>query len=310
VDGISVGYTQDYGYQIRIVRPSGASGPSEVVTVAHENGDDPGLDQPVALYLDPRGRLPPRLGDPRNGGVLDIAPARSRFSGYLWMAGLGCFALALLALALYLILAKTTFRRWNWDSPAPWRDSPQADGAHWMPRNWGACLFWASLGLLPLVIAAFQYVLEGSVPVEAAVGIAAGLLWCLMLSVYAVHMKTYAAWIAGSGLRQASALGWLEIPFAEIGGIEDRTVKTFHWSHVGQGYSSAPLQQSDFPRYYVRFLDRQGTTLADLSRDLMGQADVVRSCSEKSGVPVVKRLIKVVDFASWGRAGRGPRDDE
>lgn len=310
LSGRSVGYTSDYGYRIAVVTPEKGFNAGQIVTVAHENGDDPGVDQPVDLYVDLMGLHPPRLGDTSRGGALPAQAQQSAHSPMLDQIEVAVLALALLGAASYLVLARLTVRGWNWSEPSPFADEPIVQFARWRRGNFVAPYVWASLGLIPWVIAGFEYRAHKTLPLAYADGLLLGLLWCLVLSIYAGHMKSYRAWAAGPGLRQDSVLGFLEIPWSQIAAIEDRTVRTFHWSHIGQQYSSAPLKQSDYPRRYVRFLDQTGRALADLSRDLEGQGKVVAECAERTGIAVAMRQISIVDFASWGATSRRPRDDQ
>jgi hypothetical protein len=307
LSGTSVGYTTDYDYLIKTTVPGDPENRTTVVTVAHADGSDPGMDQPVDLYVDPTENLPPKLGDPALHGALPPEPhTPGRAQRILTMLGLGVGVLALLAAAIYLTMANTLLGRWNWSSEAPWHPEPGAILARWRPRNQWAVLFWASLGFLPLLTSALQRHLEGSIAPPALVTIAGGLLWVLFLSVYHLHVRSYRAWAAIDGLRHSSLMGWQEIPWKSIQRIEDRTVITLHYDVNAHYYSKVSGNQANWPRCYVRLLDGTGRYLLDLSRDLDGQRPLVEACAARTGQPVIERLMYLVDFSSWGTTSRKP----
>jgi len=314
VPGTSVGYTSNYDYLIETAKASAPGGERVVITVAHADGSDPGLNQPVDLYIDPTGHLPPRLGDPDLHGALPVAPdtpgAASRILSAL---GLGIVALALLAAAVYLVTAKTFAGHWNWSSEAPWHPEPGAVEAHWRSRTKWIVVAWSVLGIVPTATLVLQLRLEGSVAPIAVATTAGGLLFTLALLVYAAHVQSYRVWPAISGLRHCSVMGWQEIPWNVIKRIEDRTVTTVHrtssnFDPIGISHPRIQDGPVEVPSHYVRLLDETGHYLLDLSRDLEGQAALVKLCAERTGLPVIKRDIRRLDFDSWLTTSRSSKD--
>ena len=151
-------------------------------------------------------------------------------------------------------------------------------------------MIFAGLGLVPVVGVLLVLLIQGNVGLGALLWFAGGLAEFAATGAFALHTQSYRIWADDGGLRQSSILGWREIRWSEIRGIEARTREVLKGrdEFLGEDERSSHRQPATTYWHFVVLLDEQGQVLDRLDSELVGQREVVQACAERTGLSVVK----------------------
>jgi hypothetical protein len=231
----------------------------------------------------------PLFVDP--GDVMRIKPA-----GFLqmWLSPAG-----LLGLVLLLLVVAGAFARVGTGERAPhggwmFTEAPQRNGGavvlHSPPRQWKIVLGWSILGLAMAIPPLFG---PGGNLVSRYSTSLVGAAFTASLWIYSWHTKTLEISADSNGVRMTSVLGWQDVPWRIVRGLEDQT--------IFQSYYDARMRmwKLPFPGSSVKlyaFTDDRGRTLMSFSPEAEPKGSVEKLfdlCLQQTGLIVKSRRINV-----------------
>jgi hypothetical protein len=212
-------------------------------------------------------------------------PARVKPAGLLqmWLAPVEMSGLILLLLAVSLIASfygtgqslgsiesGQLHARWVFSpSPGPLRDGISMQSP---TRQWKIVLGWSLLGVAMVVSV---WITKGSSQPSRFGYLVLGSAFTLMLWLYAWHTKTLELSANAQGIRMTSVLGWRDVPWELIRGVEEQEIFTTYYN------GNMRMWELPFPGSTVRvisFNNQGGRTLMSFSPEL-GPKDRLGSSS-------------------------------
>jgi hypothetical protein len=172
-------------------------------------------------------------------------------------------------------------------SPGP---LPTGIALHSPVRQWKIVLGWSLLGVAMAVIPIFA---KGGNPLSRTGIIALGSAFSLALWGLAWHTKTLEITANDQAIRMTSVLGWREVPWSAVHGLEDQDIFTTYYN--GQ----TRMWELPFPGSSVRvfaFTGQRGRTLMTFSPELEPKESVSRLfqlCAARTGVKPSRRTIAI-----------------
>ncbi|MCU1232780.1 MAG: hypothetical protein JWP63_747 [Candidatus Solibacter sp.] len=224
-------------------------------------------------------------------------PTRVKTAGLLqmWLAPAEMAGLLILLLAAVWLAASLGTVPSSASTPGSWQfvpsPGPRIDGIRlYSPsRQWKIVVGWSMLGVGMVVLVAIgkdnrqasrlAYMLLGS---AFAIG-----LW-----MYAWHTKSLELSANGQGLRMTSALGWRDVPWEMVRGVELQEIFTTYYN------GNMRMWELPFPGSTARvysFNDQRGRTLLSFSPELApkdGLKQLFDLCAQRTGSKLQHRTIR------------------
>lgn len=234
----------------------------------------------VTVYSDPTDPHKMRLG--------------GLFQMWLWPAGLVTAALLMLsgagwaaAAGRHPVEAAAAAGRWTF-SPPPAQLETEIR-IHRPASEWKAPLFWSLLGITAFLCSVF--VRGGTAIQHMGLG-SAGVLMTLLMWALALSNKTTEISADRSGIRETTAFGWRQLPWDQVGAVEEQE------AIFGRGASLLRSGSStSFPgrrTTAIVFADKRGRTLIRMSQSMQPARTVGRLfdlCAERTGLQLKFRTI-------------------
>lgn len=243
------------------------------------------LFKKVPLFVDPAdaSRIKP-------AGFLQMWLAPAEMSGMILLLLVG--ALMAVTLGKEQNVARTEARQ----SQGRWLITPSpgalANGIslHSPSKQWKIVLGWSILGVAMVIGAMFG---KGDSRVSGFFYMMLGAAFTIALWLYAWHTKTMEVSANGQGIRMTSVLGWRDVPWELIRGVEEQEIFTTYYN------GNMRMWEIPFPGSAVRiiaFNDGQGRTLMSFSPELEpkdGLRQLFELCTQRTGARIEWRRIRV-----------------
>jgi hypothetical protein len=161
---------------------------------------------------------------------------------------------------------------------------------HSPERQWKIVMCWSLLGVAMAVITMFS---SGGNPLSRIWYISLGSAFALGLWGFAWHTKTLEISANDQGVRTTSALGWREVPWALVRGMEDQDLATTYYN------GRMRMWELPFPGSTIRvmaFNDERGRALMSFSPELVpkeGLQSLFDLCRARTGAKLEKRQIRM-----------------
>jgi hypothetical protein len=161
---------------------------------------------------------------------------------------------------------------------------------HSPTRQWKIVVAWSVLGLAMVVIAALS---KGGNPAARLFYMMLGATFATALWVFASHTRSLEVSANGQGLRMTSVLGWRDVPWEMVNGVEMQEIFTTYYN------GNMRMWELPFPGSTVRvvsFNDKQGSTLLSFSPDLEpkdGLKQLFALCTQHTGSSLQQRKFPV-----------------
>lgn len=231
---------------------------------------------------------------------------RIKTAGFLQMwlapAALGGMMLLLLATALFAALAGTgpviatadgmpRHARWQFTtSPGALNTLGEGINLHSPDKQWKIVVGWSMLGVAMVTLVALG---KGGHLVSSAWYMIVGSAFTISLWMFACHTKTLEVSANGQGMRMTSALGWREVPWAMVRGVEEQEIFTTYYN------GNMKMWELPFPGstvHVISFNDAGGRTLMSFSPELgpgEEQKRLFEMCAARTGAHLKKRTIAI-----------------
>ena len=228
---------------------------------------------------------------------LDPADAtRVKPAGFLqmWLAPAEMAGLLILLLAAGLFAAQLGTSsgagqpHGQWVFSTPPGALSEAISLHSPERQWKIVLGWSLLGVAMALMVALGS--GGNRPGRLAY-ILLGSAFAMALWVYSWHTKTLEVSANAQGLRMTSVLGWREVPWDMVGGVESQEIFTTYYN------GNMRMWELPFPgstAHILAFNDKQGRTLLSFSPELEpkdGLKRLFELCAQRTGSTLRQRSI-------------------
>jgi hypothetical protein len=261
------------------VQTGDTEGPRFQVPVDHKVGIS--FLKHVRVYIDPAD--PKRL---RMGGL---------FQMWLWPIGLTAATLVLLIGAVgvgtigrgHTAEAAVSDGGWHLTAPPPALDT---DIRVYRPKSESVVpLFWSLLGATMLALGVF---LPGGMRIQNMTLGAVGALFMLLMWGLALDSKTTEVSADSSGLRKASAFGWRQVRWDQVGSVEKQ--------HVVFGRDKSLIMRGRMDYFpgrdvtLVAFNDRSGHMLVSMSTNMQPPKQMQRLldlCAQRTGLHLKFRTL-------------------
>uniref|UniRef100_Q02BL6 Uncharacterized protein n=1 Tax=Solibacter usitatus (strain Ellin6076) TaxID=234267 RepID=Q02BL6_SOLUE len=161
---------------------------------------------------------------------------------------------------------------------------------HSPARQWKIVIGWSVLGLAMVVLAALS---KGGNPAVRLFYMMLGGTFATALWVFAAHTKSLEVSANGQGLRMTSVLGWRDVPWEMVHGVEMQEIFTTYYN------GNMRMWELPFPGSTARVLsfnDKQGSTLLSFSPELEsreGLKQVFELCTQRTGSTLQRRKFAV-----------------
>ena len=260
-EGMVTGMAADDWVEIEL---QGSDGARAQVPIVHKLGLS--FQKRVPIYVDPAN--PTRV---RTAGLLQM---------WLWPAGL-------VFVAVLLFAGAGAAARLG---PKPPLFTPASGIVVQRPvSEWKAPLYWSLLGVACLAIAVFS---RAGTQVERLGLGALGLFFLLAMWALALDNMTMLVSVGADGLRRASAFGWRDVRWDEIGSVaEENSIFGRHENRL--------LYKTDnsFPGRNVTtivFRDKSGRSILRMSPDMQPEksmSQLLDTCARKTGLSLESRTV-------------------
>lgn len=230
-------------------------------------------------------------------------PSRIKPAGFLqmWLAPAELSGLILILLATALIAAffgtgQSVARTEASQSQARWVFTPSPGplgngiSLHSPTKQWKIVLGWSILGVALAIVVMLG---KGDNQASGFFAITLGAAFAIALWIFAWHTKTMEISANGQGIRMTSVLGWRDVPWEMIRGVEEQDIFTTYYN------GNMRMWELPFPGSTVRiiaFNDRQGHTLMSFSPELEpkdGLKQLFELCTQRTGSQLQRRKIAI-----------------
>jgi hypothetical protein len=236
-------------------------------------------------------------------------PARIKPAGFLqmWLAPAEMSGLILLLLATACVAAllgaghggvqpgaEPAQARWMFTpSLGPLGNGgPLGDGItlHSPTRQWKIVVGWSILGVAMAILAMLG---KGSNQPARLAGITLGAAFTIALWIFAWHTNTMEISANQQGIRMTSVLGWRDVPWEMIRGVEEQTIYTTYYN------GNMRMWELPFPGSTARvfsFNDQQGRTLMSFSPEVEPKDSLKQLfdlCAQRTGSKLQRRTIAI-----------------
>ncbi len=160
---------------------------------------------------------------------------------------------------------------------------------HAPTRHWKAVLFWSLLG----VAMAIGRMMSGGNQIGRYFLSTVGAVFALYLWGFAWHTKTMEITANDQGIRMTSVLGWRDVPWALVRGVEDQTIFTTYYNG---GTRMWELASAGSTVRGFAFNDQGGRTLMFFSPEVEPQPELDRLfhlCEARTGMHLQRRTIAI-----------------
>jgi hypothetical protein len=243
------------------------------------------LFRKVPLFVDPADPL--RI-KPAGFSQMWLAPAE--------MSGLILFLLATALIAAFLGTGQSVAQTEAAQGQARWVFTPSPGplnngiSLRSPTKQWKIVLGWSILGVAMVTIVMFS---KGNNQAAGLFYLMLGAAFAMALWIFAWHTKTLEVSANGQGIRMTSVLGWRDVPWNMVRGVEVQDIFTTYYN------GNMRMWELPFPGSTVRvfaFNDQRGRTLMSFSPELEPKDGLRRLfdlCTERTGAVLQHRTIAI-----------------
>jgi len=246
------------------------------------------LFKTVPLFVDPAD--PSRI---KPAGLFQMWLAPAEMSGLILLLLATAFTAALLGTGQGVAPAEAGSGHARWmftPSGGPLDNGINGITLYSPNRQWKIVVGWSMLGVAMAIVVMLGK--GGNQPARFAY-ITLGAAFAMALWVFAWHTKTMEISANGQGIRMTSVLGWRDVPWEMIRGVEDQTIFTTYYN------SNMRMWELPFPGSTARiysFNDQQGRTLMSFSPELEPKESLKQLfdlCAQRTGSKLQRRTIAI-----------------